>query len=63
MIVLQVMPFPSALRLFCRKKALRKTPKGGGNLIMKLFRKAKKPKQREFHVNWDTLEVKQGKRR
>lgn len=29
---------------------------------MKLFKK-KKYINREFHVNWDTLEVKQGKRR
>lgn len=30
---------------------------------MKIFKKHKKHNIREFHVNWDTLEIKQGKRR
>lgn len=30
---------------------------------MRRFKKNKKPAQREFHVNWDTLEIKQGKKR
>ena len=30
---------------------------------MKFFKKHKKQRTQEFHVNWDTLEVKQGKRR
>ena len=57
------MPFPSAISPPSIKKGTSDNSEGWWDLSMKLFRKAKKPKQREFHVNWDTLEIKQGKRR